>query len=607
MSKFSTYLKVLSFLSLNAVANAQSIAVSSTAAWSSQIVAFWGAVVIAMRASTRGKTNNPVSSLVFLARTVSTANRIYDVILRQNWLLHSGWENGVLRTEIAIICWRTPVELRKLARRTAALIEVFGDQWEVLILGHQIPEDAREEGYIHWIKSPKSDEVAMTRFKDDETPAYPLRTEDISFAIEMLASGGKVHMDEVVRELWNRRDDRATRTTLAAEIPSFLAGRSEAIPSWSRIFTLVGHSESPFLRLRPWTGPFALSRGSEMDCAIRMYILALLTVGCAVGLMGAAAGRGLAVWLLAVYPTLGTFGAGNIQGDDPLPSLIALDKSSWHYESSDGSTLYAGDMISPGMTIWQLLAALVPTLAAALLIIAGWVYGSLRAERYAPSGVVGHGMLWLSITVTISLSLRAIVSIRKRWSARLIGRFKEMFFDRVVVGQTHTEIPPSKIIDSPRYGHSIISLAAKMLREGTSADIGIVECVLRLPEAGKCIGEFVVSEIIKYQYEGDSVVAAGDGEAQVPVTESSVYPWVQTFVCVILTMACCVVSAVYAYYPLPFWVKMVAEAVTATGAVWFSTLERIGGLPHTRDAFVCFMAATMVVSSVWYVGVRDVG
>ncbi|PKS08086.1 hypothetical protein jhhlp_005361 [Lomentospora prolificans] len=607
MSKSSSALKVLSFFSLYGAAKAQSVAISSTAAWSSQIVAFWGAVVIAMRGSSRGKTNNPVSSIVFLARTVFRANRIYDVILRENWLLHSGWENGPFRTEIAVITWRTPDELRKLARRAAALIDVFGDAWEVLILGHKIPNDARQEGYIHWIKSPKSDEVAMTRFKEDGSPANPLQLADISIAIEMLASGGKIHADEVARDLLDRIDNRATRTTLASEIPSVLSGRSEGHPSWSRIFTLVGHTESPFLRLRPWTGQFALSRGSEMDCAIRMYILALLTVSCAVGLMGAAAGRGLAVWIIAIYPTLGTFGAQNIQGSDALPSLIALDKSSWHYETSDGSLLQAGDMMSPGMTSWQLLAALVPALSASLLIVAGWAYGSLHAERYGPSGIVGHGMLWLSITVAVSLSIRAMISIKKRGSARLIGRFREMYYDRIVVGQKHTEIPISKIIDSPRYGRSIIGLAAKMLRECTSTDIGIVKCVLRLPEAGKCIDEFVVSEIIKYQYEGDSIVAAGDSEVAVAVTESRIYPWVQGFTCIALTMACAVVSATYAYYPLPFWVKMAAEAVTAASAVWFSTLERTGGLYHTRDAFVCFMAATMVVSSVWYVGVRDVG
>jgi hypothetical protein len=45
----------------------------------------------------------------------------------------------------------------------------------------------------------------------------------------------------------------------------------------------------------------------------------------------------------------------------------------------------------------------------------------------------------------------------------------------------------------------------------------------------------------------------------------------------------------------------------AASAAWYGTLERTAGVPHNRDTSVCFTVATLVASSVWYVGVKDVG
>ena len=51
-------------------------------------------------------------------------------------------------------------------------------------------------------------------------------------------------------------------------------------------------------------------------------------------------------------------------------------------------------------------------------------------------------------------------------------------------------------------------------------------------------------------------------------------------------MFCGCVTVVYAYCNFPKWVKPVAEVLLAISAMWFSTLERTGGLPHNRDTYV---------------------
>jgi hypothetical protein len=147
-----------------------------------------------------------------------------------------------------------------------------------------------------------------------------------------------------------------------------------------------------------------------MKCTTRMYIMVHLMVSCAVGLMGAASGRGLAVWIMAIRPTLATLGAQNVNGCDVLKSLICLHGSILQYETGEGSQLLAGDVLSYRMPWWQLGTAFFIPFVELLIIGAGWLYGALRAERLRPSGVVGHGMLWLSVFVGLSLSLRAALA-----------------------------------------------------------------------------------------------------------------------------------------------------------------------------------------------------
>ncbi|KLU91321.1 hypothetical protein MAPG_09842 [Magnaporthiopsis poae ATCC 64411] len=526
---------------------AQSIAVSSTAAWSSQIVAFWGAILIAVRSSVRGQVTNAISSLWSSARAAARTRRIDSALGRGNWFVHSGWNNGRMRAEIAVVLWRTAEERRRLSRRLALLVEVFGDAWEVIVLGCRLEQGSDDtEGRIEWIKSPRSPEMSSSRLKETRGPgAFPLGMDDLDQAADALRSGDKVAIETLVQALSRRCDLRGTRCTVHSEMPPM---ESEANPSWSRIFTSVDLCESPFLGLSRWTGAFATSRGAAMKLATRMYFAVHVAVSCAIGLMAAAAGRGLAVWLLAVRPTLASLGCQGIQGNNYVGSLLALDKSSWYYETSDGSRRAAADMDSPPMP-----------------------------------------------------------ALRERLSGRLVGIWKTPYFVRLTVGKS-TEVSVDSILQSQTHGGTIIGLVATLARDGCAAGddrLFIAKCALRLPETGHALARFLTEEVFQYGYEVDDIVTQGG--PPVPVTVGGIYPWIQTGCCIVLTFMCCCVSIVYAYYGLPFWVKPVTEVVTAASATWFGTLERVGGLAHSRDTYVCFMIATLITSSVWYVGVKDVG
>ena len=97
--------------------------VSSTAAWSSQIVAFWGAIIIAAHV---GKVGSAGTSIFSSIRSIIRARAIVNALSRENWFIHSGWSNGKIRTDVAVVTWRSAGELTALAQRIAMQIETFG-------------------------------------------------------------------------------------------------------------------------------------------------------------------------------------------------------------------------------------------------------------------------------------------------------------------------------------------------------------------------------------------------------------------------------------------------------------------------------------------------
>lgn len=588
--------------------NAQNVAVSATAAWSSQIVAFWGAILIGVRSCVRGHVVNAVSSISCSIRVARRAAEISKALQDGDWVLHSGWKNGTPRTDVAVVCWRSQKDLRALALRVAMQTESFGDAWEVLIVGRELKGSSGQKSSAHWIKSPRCEDLSPCKVKATAENMFPLSADDIAEGMVMLKQTPKVQPDEIAQALYSKLDTRASRCTGFAEMQREV-GFTNPLPSFAYHFTNVENHETPYLSLSHETGQLGSSRSSKMVSAFRMYFLVHIMVAAAVGLMGAAAGRGLAVWLMAIRPTLQTLGADGVSGSDSILTLISMDQSFFQYETDAGSSLLAGEIISTGLRWWHLGAALAIPVLELLLIGSGWLYGALRVERIQPSGVVGHGMLWLSVVVGLGLSLRAMTSIRKRLGGRLVGLFRTPHYDHIIVGVRFQRISIDRILQSNIYSDSVLGLAAILLRDCTpgeeSTAILVAEAVLRSPGMSNLLALYLINDIQQYQYEGDNIVLKGD--PPIPVTVRGNYPWVQTGCCIILTMICGCVSVVYAYTRLPSWVKIVTEVLLAISAVWFSTLERFAGLTHNRDTYVCFMVATLVISSVWYVGVTDVG
>jgi hypothetical protein len=591
-------------------AGAQGIAVSATAAWSSQIVAFWGAVLIAVRSSVRGRVMNALASIFCNLRVARRATRIIGAHSRGNWFLHSGWHNGKLRTDIVLICWRSPLDLQRLALQVSMQIEAFAfNEWDVLVLGKQLKGTSVEESTAHWIKSPHHQSLCPSKAKQTGENMFPLNETDIAEGMALLKQTPKIPVADIVQELSQKRNTQATRCTFVSEMYREM-DNNQTQPSFAQVFTKVEADESPYQSLKHWTGQYGSNRGASMKSASRMYVVVHITVAAAIGLMGAASGRGLAVWLLAIRPTLQTLGTQNISGDDVILSLISIDKSVFQYETVDGSPLLAGDITSSGLSWWHLGGTLAVPFVELLLICGGWLYGALRVEKFRPSGVVGHGMLWLSTLVWFSLSLRALMSIRLRLSGRMVGLWKTAHCTHIVVGTRSLEVSVDLILNSATYSDSVLGLVATLLRDRSaetdeSAAILVAECALRRPETGNLLNNHLVTEILKFQYLGDAVVLKGEPPSAVSVRGA--YPWFQTSCCIVLTMLCGCVSVVYAYHGLPAWVKIIAEALLAASAGWFGTLERTAGVPHNRDTSLCFTVATLVASSVWYVGVKDMG
>lgn len=349
---------------------------------------------------------------------------------------------------------------------------------------------------------------------------------------------------------------------------------------------------------------YGTDSAAVINCALRMYCAVHIMISCAVGLMGAASGRGLAVWIMAIWPTLRILGAENVNGSDVVASPFCSDESSFLCESGDGRTVLAGDGVSLAMPGRQPIGAYILPIAELNIVFAGWLYGALSAVTLKPSGVVAHGMLVLSTLVGLSLSLQALFIIPARLSGRLIGFRRMPHFVRVTVGVRSPEISVDRILTSPNCSNTVLALIATILRAGDDDDCTVAECALRLPSTGNLLQQHVVTDILQYQYLDDHMVSMGNPARPVAVRDN--YPWIQTSCCIVVTMLCTCVSVVYAYFTLPTRVKILTAILSAASAARSGTLDRMGGFGHNRDTYVSFMIATLVTSSIWYVGVRDV-
>ncbi|KIN00793.1 hypothetical protein OIDMADRAFT_165397 [Oidiodendron maius Zn] len=590
------------------LAEAQNIAVSATASWSSQIVAFWGAVLIGQRVSEPGRVTSALASEFSALRVERHARAISNALVDGDWFVVSGWNNGRVRLDVAIIVWTNKRELRRLARRVTAQIETLGDRWEVLIIGRHV-EGGTGPGVVNWIKCPRSAELCTVRDKETRSAHFPLRDEDLVEALRLFKELGVAEKDGmaiIIDTLTQRCLRKATRPAYQNEVSQVVDG-IEGDPSWARIFTGLKQEETPFIYTHVMTDAYGSGKRGTTHGAVRMYSVVHLTIAVAIGLMGAASGRGLAVWLMSVRLSLANLGAANIPGQDYLLSLISIDGCNYFDTMPSNSNRLAGEVQSNSLPGWVLtLTAMVPILET-LIIAAGWIYGALNSLRLAPSGVVGNGMLGLSTLTAMALSIRALLGVKQRLSGRLLGIWSSSHGIRLALGVRSLRIPVDKIVASPEFSKSALGLIVAISREPSTEENFVLDGLLRHPLVGTLVQQFLITEILQYQYEIDDVVARG-GESHAVSTKSE-YPWIQTSICIIVTMISCCVCTIYAYYPLPVWVRYVTEIIMAANVMWFSTLERVAfhGLLHDRGTYLCFMVASLVVSSIWYVGVEGVG
>lgn len=583
-------------------AHAQGIAVSSTAAWSSQIVAFWGALIIGSRASSRLGVTNGVTSIIYSLSVLRRSRTICKLLRGDDWFLRSGMNNGKTRMDVVLICWRTPEELQHLALRVSLQIEVVGDTWEVLVCGRQLKMNV-ENGRVWWIQSPRCEDFCAARLVETSEIYFPFSTETAAEALVQFYH--RASADNIAIFLNGRRESRPSRCAYVTEVRSQL--QEEA--TLARHFTSYSQhtSDVPFVQLHAKVGLFGSSRAIVMECASRMYAVLHITIAVAVGLMAASSGRGLAVWVMAIRPTLENFGTGGVVGNDIMASLLSFQDTSLDFETGLGSHHVAGDSVAYGLSWWQFMGAVALPVVELSLISTGWLYGALRVKRFSPQGVVGHGMLWLSALVALSLSARAIIGIRHHVSGRLVGLFRTHEYVRFIVGKASVPISVDKIVSQPT-ADAQLRLIAGLLRECTDDTTAVLTAsgLLRRPETGTALAHYLAVDVMKFQYKGDSLAEKGDPAK--PVSVATVYPWFQASCCVILTASCACVSVAYAYFlVIPTWVKPMVEVVLVISAVWFATLERAGELCHTRETYVCHMVATLVVSAVWYVGVDGLG
>ncbi len=156
-------------------------------------------------------------------------------------------------------------------------------------------------------------------------------------------------------------------------------------------------------------------------------------------------------------------------------------------------------MIVHDAPIWKALGwAWIPILELSV-VSAGWLYGALNTKKLRPTCFVGHGMFWVSVVVSLALSLRSAYSIRKRSKARLIFLFSHPGYVRFVIGKRSTYVHTEPFLNY-RSTSPDIYLAARFLRHVTDDTSAIVSAsaVLRMSSFATNIPQYIVESVHKY-------------------------------------------------------------------------------------------------------------
>ncbi|XP_024524819.1 uncharacterized protein LOC112344399 [Selaginella moellendorffii] len=588
------------------VARAQNVATSSTAAWSSQIVAFWGAVGIGVRASNAQRPSNPITSTIASLAILQRASAAASAIQSGNWYVFApGYNGGKTRIDVLLLSWRTPAQLQALCVKVSTLAEVLARQrWLILLVGRQKHGDDDHGAAVLWTSSPRCPEYSTVRYADTDGMYSPLPGETIQALLEYTAScdANNIEFDTngVTTLICNEILRRPTRSMSMNESSSDV----QQDPGMGRYITSyqLDGVVMPYVTIAKYVGDNTATRAALVGSAVWMYCIVHGMVSVAVGLMGAASGRGLAVWLFAPRMVMAKLGAEGIAGDDALLSLLGFDGVSCVVTAhgANVASIATDKIISwePSKRARMACLSIAFNIVELLLVVGGWLYGALKVEKLAPRGLVGHGMLWLATVVSTGLSLRTLVSVRERLKGRLIGIFAEVHHTRLAIARDH------KISSTPSSPY--LSLVSNILSRADH-DVQSIEAALTLmrqPLFCSELQEHAAVEELGYAYQGDTLVKESGNKV---VTTASAFPWIRVALCVCITILCSAFGPVYAYMEMPRWSKIAAEVMLAGSATWFATLARTSRLEPSHSTQICHMVATMVASAVWYVGVKDVG
>ncbi|KAJ7222837.1 hypothetical protein B0H12DRAFT_1151067 [Mycena haematopus] len=619
---------------------AQSTIVSNTAAWSSQIIAFWGAVGLGARLSASQKISNPITALFGLFRILNRTRAILSGLQHSGFVyLSQGFVGGSVRVHIVVICWKNKSDLLRLALRIAMTAEAVARQnWTIVVVGRHLKGQEITQPLSIWTMCPRTAGYSTVRHKLSAHLVPHIEDEDVVSLIQDPAFS----IDAVANLLGNLPTP-ATRVALHTEVSSALQNTSTIarhITGWQ-----IPDTSSPYIHIVKHTGSYGASRALKVDTAFLMYMLVHLAVAVAVGLMAAATGRGLAVWLFSSRVVISQIGGASFTGDDCLFTILAFAGIQLNMQTEEDNFLVAGDVLLWSMKIKEVVIALLLNLIEVVVIIGGWVYGSLQAQRFPPTGLVGHGMVWLAFSVSMMLAARAMFGLKERVQARIIGIFEvpgESFRQHSLHADCTLHIPAVADMNNDKY--AILSLASDILASASNDTLALLSALrlLRSPSFATKVEEFAVEKCMAYVYKDDRLVSiktAPSKEAQprdppkkkklkkktvvqdhekqpqpVPPAPTSVpketrgwkYPWRSFAVCIVLIGLSACASTAYAYLPLPRWFKMCVEVVVTVCAVYVSTLDRTSPLPHLQHSYMSFMIAATVVCSVWYVGVEGV-
>ncbi|KAF8197672.1 hypothetical protein K438DRAFT_1824492 [Mycena galopus ATCC 62051] len=619
---------------------AQSTVVSNTAAWSSQIMVFWGAVGLGARLSAPQKISNPFTALFGLFRILTRTWTISSTLQHGGSVfLSQGLIGGAVRVHVVVICWKNKPDLIRLALRIAMTAEAVARQnWAIVVFGRQLKGDKITEPSSIWTMCPRMAAYSTVRHKLSAELVPHIEDEDVISLIRHPAFG----IDPVANLLANLHTP-ATRVALVTEVISALQNTSTIaryVTGWQ-----IPDTSSPYIHVVKYTGSYATTRTLKVTSAFLLYMLVHLAVAVAVGLMAAATGRGLAVWLFSTRVLIGQIGGASFTGDDCLFTILAFAGIQLNMETEENNFLVAGDTLFWPMRIRVVVIVLLLNVLEIAVIAGGWVYGALQAQRFPPSGLVGHGMVWLAFCVSIMLAARAMIGLKERVTARIIGIFEvpgqPLFFQHSLHADCAFYIPAAADMKNDKY--AILNLASEILSSTSDDTVALLSALrlLRSPSFATKIEEFVIEKCMAYTYKDDhfvSIKTAPSKEAQrkdllkekrlkkktvpqdsekqqqqpvpplVPEqTRGWKYPWRSFALCIVLVGLSACASTTYAYVPLPRWFKMCVEALVSICAVYVSTIDKASPLPHLQHSYMSFMVAATVVCSVWYVGVEGVG